>query len=214
MDINNTPHKQDELSASKLAETLNRNTELNISQLTFISILNSSQILEKFSTWLLAGIGATCALIIANINNITNIIEPPIIKYSLLVLALAGLLGFLCKYYNIQIQALLELDEIMRNKFPGIMSAHIAEEKQIHEKAIEQGISVHTIPDIYGAMRKAFESAPWFRKKRALKGFDKGAKDPLFGYHRGMRFLCYQIVVTALEFICFLVFIVMVAFNL
>lgn len=217
LDMENIDKKstvQQELSASELAETLNKNTELNISQLTFKAILNNSLVLEKFSTWLLAGIGATCALTITNINSITKIVDPSIIKYSLLVLIVSGLLGFLCKYYSIQIQIILEIDEILRNKLPEIMSSHIEEEKRVHGKAIEQGILVNTVPDIMGSMRKAIDSVPWFKRKSALKGFENGAKDPLFGYHRAMRFVYCQSVATILEFVCFLIFIFIVAVSL
>jgi acetylglutamate synthase len=201
-------------SALELAETLNKNTELNISQLTFKAILNNSLILEKFSTWLLAGIGATCALIITNINSITKIIDPSIIKYSLLILVISGLLGFLSKYYSIQIQIILELDEILRNLLPKIMEIHIEEEKRVHGTAKEQGVVVNTVPDIIGSMRKALDSVPWFKRKSARKGFEKGVEDPLFGYRRGMRFLYFQSAVTILEFICFLLFIFLVAVSL
>ena len=96
---NKDPNIQQELSPLELADKLNKETELNISQLTYKAILNSSAVLEKFSTWLLAGIGATCALIITNINSISKIIDPSILKYSLLLLVISGVLGFLCKYY-------------------------------------------------------------------------------------------------------------------
>lgn len=205
---------QQSLSASELAVSLNKNTELNISQLTFKVILNSSLVLEKFSTWLLAGIGATCALIITNINSIATIIDLEIIKYSLLILVISGFLGFLCKYYSIKIQIILEVDEILRNKLPGIMSIHIDAEQIVHGKAIEQGILVNTVPDIMGSMRKVIDSVPWFKRKSAIKEFDKGAKDPLFGYRRGMRFLYCQSVATILEFLFFLMFILIVAVNL
>jgi hypothetical protein len=212
--IDKRPTVQQGLSALELAETLKKNTELNISQLSFRAILNSSLVLEKFSTWLLAGIGATCALTITNINSITKIIDPSVIKYSLLILVVSGLLGFLCKYYSIKIQILLELDEIIRSKIPEIMSHHIEEEKRVHGKAIEQGIPVNTVPDIMGSTRKPFDSVPWFKRKSALKGLEKGVEDPLFGYRRGIRFLYFQSVVTILEFICFFIFIIIVAVNL
>jgi hypothetical protein len=212
IDIKSTA--QQGLSALELAETLKKNTELNISQLSFKAILNSSLVLEKFSTWLLAGIGATCALIITNINSITKIIDPSIIKYSLLILVVSGLLGFLCKYYSIEIQIILELDEIVRSKIPEIMFNHIKEEKWVHDKAIEQGIPVNTVPDVIGSARKAFDSVPWFKRKSALKGFEKGVNDPLFRYRIGIRFLYFQSVVTILEFIFFFIFIFIVAVSL
>jgi hypothetical protein len=81
--INNDSNIQQELSPSELADKLNKETELNVSQLTYKAVLNSSAVLEKFSTWLLAGIGAMCALIITNINSISKIIDLLIIKYSL-----------------------------------------------------------------------------------------------------------------------------------
>ena len=205
---------QQELSPSELADKLNKETELNISQLTYKAVLNSSAVLEKFSSWLLVGIGATCALIITNINNISKIIDPAIIKYSLLILVVSGVLGFLCKYYYIQIQIVLELDDILRTRLPEIMSIHIEQEKIVHEKAKEQGVLVNTVPDIIGSMRKVIDSIPWFKKRSALKGFDKGLKDPLFGYRRGIRFLYYQSVVTILELVCFLLFIFIVAVSL
>lgn len=205
---------QHELGAAELADRLNKETELNVSQLTFKAILNSSAVLEKLSTWLLAGILAICALIITNIESISKIIDPSVLKYSLLILVVSGVLGLLCKYYYIQIQIILGVDDILRKKLPEIMSAHIEQEKQIHAKAQEQGTLINTVPDIIGAMEKVLDSVPWFKRKSARKGFEKGAFDPLFGYRRGQRFLYYQSVVTAFEFICLLAFIFLVAVSL
>ena len=198
------PILQQGASAAEIAENLIKNTELNISGISFRAMLNSSLILEKFSTWLLAGIGATCALIIANINSMSKIIDISTIKYSLMLLVISGLFGFLSKYYSIQIQIVLEVDEILRNLLPKILETHIEEEKKVHNTAQEQNVTINTIPDIIGSMRKVADSAPWFKRKKTLKDFEKGKEDPLFGYRRAMRNLYFQTSVTILEFICFL----------
>lgn len=202
---------QPNISASDLAAQLNKNTERDVAQFTFKVYITNSLILEKFSSWLLAGVGASCALIIANINNISQIVELSIIKNSLLILVGSGIFGFLSKYYAIQISILLSTDENFRNTLPKLLNAHIEEEKKIHSFAIENNTTVNTIPNIIGAMRTVNDHVPWYSRKKAIEGFEKGLKDPLHGYKKGMKFLSRQALATVAEFACFLAFVVMVA---
>ena len=200
--------------ASDLAVQLNKGTERDVSQFTFKAYLNNSIILEKFSTWLLAGVGASCALIIANINSISQIIGQSNIKYSLLILVCSGLFGFLSKYYAIQISIILSVDDYLRNALPLLLGAHIEEEKKIHSLASENNTAVNTIPNIIGAMRIVNDFLPWYSRKKALEGFEKGLEDPLHGYKKGMKFLSFQTLATVAEFSCFLAFVVMVALSI
>lgn len=204
-----------QFSASVLAEQLNKVTERDVAQLTFKAYLANSFIIEKFSTWLLVGVGASCALMIANINSISKIVEQSAIKNSLLILVVSGLFGFLSKFYSLQVSILLNSDEIFRETLSKQLVSHIEEEKKIHALAMENKTTVNTVPDIIGAARKATEeSVSWYNRKKAIEGFDRGVQDPLYAYKRGMRFLSRQVLAAIFEFACFLVFVLIVALSL
>jgi len=55
------------------AEINRKNTEVGFVEGLFTGALIASPIIDKFSTWLLAGTGATAALMIANINKLLPI---------------------------------------------------------------------------------------------------------------------------------------------
>ena len=205
---------QQQFSASALAEQLNKATERDVAQLTFKAYLANSFIIEKFSTWLLVGVGASCALMIANINSISKIVEQSAIKNSLLILVGSGLFGFLSKFYSMQVSILLNSDEILRETLPKQLVSQIEEEKKIHALAMENKATVNTVPDIIGSMRKVTESVPWYNRKKAIEGFDRGIEDPLYGYKQGMRFLSLQVLAAIFEFACFLAFVLIVALSL
>ncbi|TCB98139.1 hypothetical protein E0L21_22480 [Kosakonia quasisacchari] len=64
-----------------------------------LATIETTTILDKFSMWLLVGVGATATLMIANIDKILPFITPFGFKISVFFLALSSLAGFLSKYY-------------------------------------------------------------------------------------------------------------------
>lgn len=64
-----------------------------------------TSILDKFSMWLLAGVGGTAALIIANIDKVTPYTGIGGFKYIVLFLCASAIFGFLAKYFSIVVHS-------------------------------------------------------------------------------------------------------------
>ena len=93
--------------ASKQAEDLRGRTEERLLRAYVSSLLSTSPTIDRFSTWLLAGIGAATTLTITNIESITRIISFQNVKGALYLLIVSGLFGLLEKYLALRIQTKL-----------------------------------------------------------------------------------------------------------
>ena len=80
------------------AENANIKAENSTIILMMSSAIATSPIIDKFSTWLLAGCGATAALMITNMNAIIPLIGDLEFKLSIYLLIASALAGLLQKY--------------------------------------------------------------------------------------------------------------------
>ncbi|WP_447840716.1 hypothetical protein [Enterobacter ludwigii] len=66
-----------------------------------LATIETTSILDKFSMWLLVGVGATATLMIANIDKVIPYITSIGFKVSVFLLALSSLAGFASKYFSL-----------------------------------------------------------------------------------------------------------------
>ena len=77
------------------AEINKKNAEIGFTEGLFTGALVSSSIIDKFSTWLLAGTGATAALMIANLDKLSPVLGVAVFKQAIYLLVVSALLVFL-----------------------------------------------------------------------------------------------------------------------
>jgi hypothetical protein len=73
------------------------------------SLIGTTGTIDKFTSWLLAGIGAISSIIVANINSISSIISTTSIKASLYLLAMAFIFGLIQKILSLWLS--IDIDE-------------------------------------------------------------------------------------------------------
>jgi len=99
------------------AEINKKNAEIGFTEGLFTGALASSSIIDKFSTWLLAGTGATAALMIANLDKLSPVLGGETFRQSIYLLLVSALFGFLAKYKSIHCQIMLATGEEIKKEF-------------------------------------------------------------------------------------------------
>ena len=78
------------------------NAEHGFVSAIFQSMAETSPLVDKFSMWLLAGTGATGALLITQIGSILPYLSQQGFKACLIILVGSAVVGFVAKYYSLR----------------------------------------------------------------------------------------------------------------
>ncbi len=194
---------------AELIESAKKKAENQILRAYYLSVFEMSPFVDKLATWILAGIGATAALTVTNIESITAVLPYSTIKIGLAILTISALFGFLEKFLSLDIQSTvaqeLRLRDILQNS-----------SEEFHQKIIPlQSIAAETKIDLSAEIDKKkildkFARAhPWYKriKIRSNDSSENAQKARLRRYYR-------QLTYTVLEFFGFLFFLTIVLFSI
>lgn len=188
------------------ATTVKNNTEIDFVQGIFEGALVSSPIVDKVATWLLAGTGATAALMIANIDKLTPVLGTSTVKDAIYVLIISALFGFLSKYKSVHCQVVYSIGEEVRKRLIPILDHHEQQEQEISKTADGTDIKVNTEIDIEYIIKEYCKAYPrpirWWLKKQFLSGI----ADRLTSSRRAANALFWQSTYASIQFILFIWF--------
>lgn len=205
MNIETDPEK----TIHNLVKSAKEKAEDQILKAYFISVFEMSPLVDKFATWLLAVVGGTIALTIANVKSISSIMPFAHIKIGLGFLLVSGLFGFVAKFLALDI---------------GATAAQESKLKDILQKASEEfhaRIREHALPaeaahidlsaevDTGKPLNKFIKAHPWYKRMQLEKtvSLEEALKVRLRRYYR-------QLMYTTLEFIGFLIFVMIAVFSI
>lgn len=191
---------------SKSAEALSAKTEERLLRAYVTSLLSTSPVIDKFSTWLMVGIGAAATLLITNIASITSIAALEIVKVALSLLVAAGLFGFLEKWLSHDIQVNLSQEESLQKILASIYADYEHRKSLIQGRAEVEGKTINVSINIERVLKQYASIHPWLIRRKLCKF------EPLLvvfkkSVHRYYR----QIVWAVLEFLFFVVFLLVMA---
>ena len=135
------------------AEINKKNAEIGFTEGMFTGALVSISIIDKFSTWLLAGSGATGALMIANIDKLSPVLGGESFRQSIYILVVSALFGFLAKFKSIHCQIMLATGEEIKKRVLPVLEKHGEDKEKIEGMAKEHDITVNTSIDIEYVVR-------------------------------------------------------------
>jgi len=192
-----------------LVASAKKKAEDQILRAYFSSVFEMSPIVDKFATWLLAGVGATAALTITNIKSITSIIPFENIKLGLGFLIISGLFGFLEKFLALDIQATTSQESKLRNI---LQESSVKYNEKIHdyvEFAKSNNIDLNEIVNVVKVLDKFTDAHPWYKRWQLRKqiNVDDALKARLRRYYRQLKY-------TVFEFIGFLLFIIIAILSI
>lgn len=206
--MNDDTDKMNE-EVSQAAEALSAKTEERLLRAYVTSLLSTSAVIDKFSTWLMAGIGAAATLLITNIASITSIAAFENVKDALLLLIVAGLFGFLEKVLARDIQVNLLQEESLQKILASISADYEHRRSVIQGWAEIEGKKVNVSINIKRVLKQYASFHPWIIRRK-LRQFD-----PLVVVlKKGVYRYYWQTAWAVLELLFFLVFVLLMAFSI
>ena len=142
-------------SLDEWAKINRKNAEIGFIEGLFTGALVSSSIIDKFSTWLLAGSGAIASLMVANFDKLSPVLGGITFKHSIYILVISALFGFLAKYKSIHCQIILATGEEIKKRILPVLEKHEEDEEKITDMAKQNEIDVNTSMDREYVLKEA-----------------------------------------------------------
>ncbi len=172
----------------------------------FISIANTSHILDKFSMWLFAGTGATGALFITQINSILSNMSITGFNACLIMLIASSIFAFVAKYFSLCCQVGTQAITTFLEKANTIYENYTKDKDRIEEIARERGIELDTNLDPQIFHRESARQFPKFMQGWMMRHAQKPESDPQAGYHQIVQAYHTQSIFTLLQALAFIGF--------
>ncbi len=207
------------MSENKSAEMLrewNRlnkeNAEQAMVSAMFQAFIETSNIIDKFSTWLLAGTGATIALFITQINSILPHISQKGYKYCLLSLIFSAALGILSKYYSLRCEIQANILSKIITLFSKILETHGKAEDKIAVNALNEKIELETGINMSKVITDFLIPFPKITKFFITRKISNSNSERQGVYYIAVRLYLKQLSSSFLQSICFILFAVTAMF--
>jgi len=204
----------DETSLRTWAALVKESVTTRFTKASFSGILSTSSVIDGFSTWMLAGAGATAALMISNLDRVASLLGQDKLKVSLLILALSAGLGFLEKILASYVNVFQAMDEKVTLLATPILEEHEREEDEIAESAEQSSEKVDASLDMNRVLEELSKACPWYAKRRVVGAFEAGLGDQLAGHRQAVKLWHHQGLIAGMQFLAALIFVVYVALSL
>lgn len=187
------------------------NAEHGFVSALYQSMSETSPLVEKFSVWLLAGTGATAALLITQIESILPYLSEPGFKACLIVMVLSAIAGFVAKYYSLRCEIQNGIQSKLTELVKPVLDKHEADEEKIQEYAKQRGIALQTELDFSSIMNEFSRPFPFWVKWLIARKVAKENGDRQVGFHIAVKAYMSQIRWTFFQVVLFLAFILTAA---
>jgi len=185
---------------------IKENSEHSFVSAMYKSMSETTNVVDKFSLWLLAGSGATGALLITQIKSILPYLSQNGFKVCLVIIVISAVAGFIAKYYSlrceIQNKMQLKLEELVKP----ILEEHEKDEDSIQEHADQRGVQLQTKIDIAIIIKEFSRPFPAWVKWFIARQIQKSSGDRQAGYHITIRAYMSQLIWTFIQGGLFLLF--------
>lgn len=182
------------------------NAEQNLVSAIFKSGARTSPIVDKFSMWLLAGTGATGALLITQIDVVLLRLTPTGFRLGMGFLLLSAILGFVAKYKSLQCQIQTEVQEKITELMPIILDKHKEDETKIREYAEQRGLEIETDINFQNVIAEFVKPFPSWVKWLIERQVRKSQNNRQAGYHIAIMAYFGQLRYTFWQAVLFLAF--------
>ena len=192
------------------AETTIHDTEEKLAKNLLGGILDTSKLVDQFSTWLLAGAGATSVLLISNLESISGLVGSINYQFTLGFVCMSLVFGVLAKIAALRITIHRVGEKAGHEIATAVLEEHEKVENEIDEIAEPHNIQVKTEIDIEHVLSIIINAYPKIFHKRFKESFIKIMNDPMYEQKKAIKIYIWQSAFTILEVISFLLFVVSV----
>ena len=183
------------------------NAEQSFVSAMYLSISETTSKIDSFSIWLLAGTGATSALLITQIGSILPYLSERGFKLSLTFLVLSAISAFIAKYKALRCEIQLHLQKELAARLDPIFSKHDEDEKQIQEYAQQRGIVLQTEIEMSKVIEEFSRPFPKWVRWLIKRQISKTGEDRQAGYHIAVVAYMSQLRWSFIQAIAFMAFI-------
>lgn len=187
------------------------NAEHGFVSALFQSMSETSPLVEKFSIWLLAGTGATAALLITQISSVLPYLSEKGFKSCLVILVLSAVAGFVAKYFSLRCEIQNSVQNKLMELVQPVFDKHGEDEDKIQEYAEQRGIVIQTEVDFSKVMSEFSKPFPFWVKWLIARKVKQISGDRQAGFHVAVKAYTSQIRWTFFQVVLFMVFILAAA---
>ena len=198
-----------EIEIANLVNSAKKKAEGQILRAYYTSVFEMSPFVDRFATWVLAGIGATAALTVTNIKSISSILPFLNIKIGLGILTISALFGFIEKLLALDIQSTAAQELRLRNILQESSEEFHLKIQNLGSMIEAKDTDIETEVDTVKVLEKFANAHPWYKRMRIRKNItvDDALKTRLRRYYR-------QLTYTVLESCGFLLFIIIALLSM
>lgn len=182
------------------------NAEQGFVSALYQSMTETSPLLDKFSMWLLAGTGATGALLITQIKSVLPFLSQQGFKYCLVILVVSSMVGFVAKYFSLRCEIQSNVQSKLIELVKPVLEKHDKDEDTIQEYAKQRGIELQTEIDLASIMTEFSRPFPFWVKWLIARKIQKTSSDRQAGFHIAVKAYMSQLRWTLLQASLFLAF--------
>lgn len=186
----------------------NENTKHAAVSAAYVGMLSRSPQIDSFSTWLLAGTGATASLLVANIADITAALSVPGFKICLSLLAIAALFGLFTKCASVFLPIDGERQAALQQQMLDIFTTHGETREKIEESAQLRNLPPPPDIDLGDIITELLRPMPFWARWLTQLYLKKHKDNRQIGYLLPLRAFIWQVNLCTLQALFFVAFVV------
>ena len=171
------------------------------------SLAETSPLLDKFSIWLLAGTGATAALMITQIESILPFLTEKGFKACLVVLVFSSISGFFAKYFALRCEIQTKVQSKLSELVGPILDKHSDDKRKISDFAKKRGIEIQADLDFSNIINEFSRPFPRWIRWLIVRKTEKTSGDRQAGSHVAIKAYMSQTRWTFFQAVLFISFV-------
>ncbi len=181
------------------------NERRELGRAVFTSIMRQGPIIDKFSTWMLLGEGAICAILVANLDKVHTAMKPGWKWWFTVMFAVSAAAGVWQKITSMRVRIAVELDAKIQEPAAQLLNAIITkmpipQEIAVQSKEAQQEFALSEMRKVVRALADEMkDSAPPYLRRNIEKWYHRSWADPLARLRRDARLFVRQLECTVVQ---------------
>ena len=168
------------------------------------SMSETTTTIDKFSMWLLAGTGATGALLITQIESVLPHLSQKGFKVCMALLVISAICGFIAKFKSLRCETQTQMQRRLAELATPVFEKHGKDEKEIEKYAEQRGIQLETDIELSNIIIEFSRPFSWWVKWLISRQVERTEGDRQAGFHYSVRAYMSQLNWTFFQSIFFL----------
>lgn len=182
------------------------NAEQGFVSSIYQSMAETTTTIDKFSLWLLAGTGATGALLITQVNSVLPYLTTQGFKVCMALLVISAVFGFLAKYKSLRCEIQIQIQSKLTELIKPVLAKHEEDEDKIQEYASQRGIQLQTDIELSNIITEFSKPFPLWVKWLIARKVKQTSGGRQAGFHVAVKAYVAQLRWTFFQASLFLAF--------